>query len=479
MTEVDHPGKIRPWFRRRWFWGLLLLMFVPVVLFFLSNVWLALPSGRDWVGKRISARLGVETHISGSSWSPWNGIRVTGLVIEQPEALRSDVHEPLFSADSIRVWPVWRAWLQKRIEVHSIEVDSPRAVMPIQLLAHLSGPAHIVVAQPPTVVATSPPVSGIPPMIQAVPAPVAPPPPPIAVQPTPPPVAPGSPQPTGWIHVRQASLSIVSSGRAEPLLETTGFNADIPAAGDPANSVAHLTDLRILQSEVTDHLELPLSWANQILQIGPITGQLQGVPYQLSARLARVGNMPIDIQLDVPLKSDTTVVLPLGGNASARQLRAAGRFVGLLTSPSSWQGDFVIQGTGLSLTSPLRPEFKFDQGAAILVLRGGVISCPDARLIGDELSLLGNATVLSDTRGAAVLRIVVPPDYARGLSDHIGRDIGKRIAFGMMGTQDRVGSDLYALGNLDGIQVQLGQGGDVIDGPTLLTLLKAKAAASQ
>jgi hypothetical protein len=42
-----------------------------------------------------------------------------------------------------------------------------------------------------------------------------------------------------------------------------------------------------------------------------------------------------------------------------------------------------------------------------------------------------------------------------------------------------VDADLDALGNLDGIQVQLGQGGDVIDGPTLLALLKAKAAASQ
>lgn len=272
---------------------------------------------------------------------------------------------------------------------------------------------------------------------------------------------------------------IVSSGRAEPLFDASGFNADIPAAGDPADCVAQLASVRILQTEVAGHLEMPLHWQSPTLQIGPINGQFHGVPYRLSARLARLGNLPVEIQLDVPIKSDATVAFPGSGTASARQLRASGRFVGLLTSPSSWQGDFVIEGNGLSLISPPRPEFRFDRGGAIIVLRGGVVSCTDARLIGDNLSLLGNATFLSDSRGAAVLRIVVPPDYARGISERIGRDIGKRIAFGTMGTQDRVGSDLYALGNLDGIQIQLGQGGDVIDGPTLFALLNAKASASQ
>ncbi len=477
MAEVDHPGKLHPWFRRRWFWGLLFLLASPLLLFFLSNVWLALPSGRNWVAGKISTRLGVQARISAASWSPWQGVRVSGLVIEQPEALRGGVQEPLFSADSIRIWPVWRAWLRKRMEVHSIEVDSPRLVVPVQLLAHLAGPAQIVVAPPPAVVATMPPaVAVIPPMIQAPPPP---PTPPIAALPAPPPAAPGPPQPTGWIHVRKASLSVVSSGRAEPLFEASGFNADIPAAGDPADSLARLSSIRIFQNELADTLELPLHWQSPTLQIGPLNGQFHGVPYRVTARMARLGNLPLEVLLEVPTKSDATATVPGGGTATARQFRAAGRFVGLLTSPSSWQGDFLIEGTGLSLFSPPRPEFRFDQGGAIVILRGGVLSCTDARLIGDSLSLLGNATVLSDSRSAAILRIVVPPDHARGISERIGRDIGKRIAFGTMGTSDRVGSDLYALGNLDGILVQLGQGGDVIDGPTLLALLKAKAAASQ
>jgi hypothetical protein len=477
MTEVDHPGKLRPWFRRRLFLGLLFLLASPLLLFFLSNLWLALPCGRDWVAGKISARLGFQARISNASWSPWRGVSVSGLVIEQPEDLRGGVHEPLFAAQSIRIWPVWRAWLQKRMEVHSIEVDSPRLVVPLQLLAHLAGPAQIVIAPPPAVVATTPPaVAVIPPMIQAPPPPSVP---PMAALPTPPAAAPGPPQPTGWIHVREASLCVVSSGRAEPLFEASGFNAVIPAAGDPADSLARLSSIRILQNGIADTLELPLHWQSPALQIGPVKGQLHGVPYQLTAKVARLGNLPLEVLLEVPIKSDATVAVPGGGTASARQFRAAGRFVGLLTSPSSWQGDLVMEGNGLSLSSPPRPEFRFDQGGAIVVLRGGVLSCTDARLIGDHLSLLGNATVLSDSRSAAILRIVVPPDHARGISERIGRDVGKRIAFGTMGSPDRVGTDLYALGNLDGIQVQLGQGGDVIDGPTLLALLKAKAAASQ
>lgn len=477
MSEVDHPGKLRPWFRRRWFRILLFLLASPLLLLALSNAWLALPWGRCWVESGISSRLGHDARIAGATWSPWNGVRVAGLVIHQPEALRSDSEEPLFSAASIRIWPVWAAWLRMRLEVHSIEVDSPRLVIPVQLLAKLAGPSRIAVAPPPIAAAGRPPAQdAIPPLLQAPAPPVAPTtgdPPPVSQ------VAIAQSHPTGWIHVRNASLSIVSVGRAGSLLEASGFTADIPASGDPADSSAQLTSVRILHHELTGPLQVPLHWQSPCLQIGPCNGMLNDVPYRLSARMARLGNLPLEILLEAPVKSDAIVSLPGGGTARASQLRAAARFAGLLTSPSSWQGDFVIEATGLVVLSPPRPELRFDQAGAFIVLRGGLLSCTDARLIGDQLSLLGNATVLSDSRCAAAMRIVVPPEDARGMTERIGRDIGKRITFGMMGTPDRVVSDLQALGNLDGIRIQLGQGGDVIDGPTLIALLKAKTTASQ
>jgi len=470
MSEVDHPGNLRPWFRRRRCRGGFILLSLPFVLFGLSNLWLALPWGRHWVAAKVSSRIGFEAQIKGSSWSPWGGVCITGLVIEQPNPPRSALHEPLFTAESIRFSPVWRAWLQKRIEVQSIVIESPRAVIAVEMLAHLAGPVPIAPAPPPVIATNEAPAPAPPPsIVQAPPPPASP--PPVA--------APRLPsQPTGWIRIHHGSLAIVSSGRCQPLLEACDFSADIPAAGDSGHSSAKLQRIQCFGKDLASDLNLPLHWQSPIIQIGPIAGEVNGIPYQLVARLARYGSFPIGVEMNVPAQKDLKLPLPGGGSAGAREFRAVGRFVGLLTAPSSWQGDFVVEGLGLSVTQAPHPEMKFDQGSAVVMLRGGILSCTDARLIGDDLSLLGNATVLSDSRSAAVLRIVTGQDAAKNLANSIGVATGKRISFGFLGTPDRVASDVHALGNLDGINIQLGEGGDVIDAPTLISLMKAKAGPS-
>ena len=476
MSEVDHPGNLRPWFRRRWFKCGVILLALPFVLFGLSNLWLALPWGRHWVAAKVSSRIGSEARVAGSSWSPWGGVCINGLVIEQPEALKSTLREPLFTAESIRVSPVWRAWLQRRIEVHSIEVESPRAVVAVEMLVHLAGPVPIAATPPPVVATNEAPTPAPPPnLVQAQPQAPAP----QALAPPPPVPAPILPsQPTGWIHIHHGSLAIVSSSRSQPLLEASGINADIPAAGDPADSAAKLQRIQCLGLDLASDLNLPLHWQNPVIQIGPIAGVVNGIPYQMVAKLARYGSFPIGVEMNVPAQKDLKLPLPGGGSADAREFRAAGRFAGLLTAPSSWQGDLVVEGLGLSVNQAPHPEMKFDRGSAVVILRGGILSCTDARLIGDDLSLLGNATVFSDTRSAAVLRIVTGQDAAKNLANRIGLATGKRISFGFLGTPDRVASDVNALGNLDGIKVQLGEGGDVIDGPALISLMKAKAEPS-
>lgn len=497
MTAGAQQGKSHSWFRRRWIKVLLLLGCLPVVLFFLSNLWLALPPGRHWVAAKISKRTGFEAGVERASWSPWDGIRINGLVIQQPPALRSSVHEPLFTATSIQIWPKWMAWLQKRIEIHSIQLDAPKAVIPIELIAHLSGPPPIVQAPPvvaaaspsptapnqapPPTIAAAPPIQGPPPTIAAAPpGAVALPPPQPSIQNTP--LAPAASSsvsvPTSWIHVRHGSLAIVAGSQARTLLEADHFDADLPAAGAPASSLATLESIKGLGHEVIRDLKLPLNWQSPILEIGPISAEASGIPFQLIAKLAFAGNLPIAIDLNLPPKESFKVTLPNQRLVSVDAFRAFGHFRGFVAFPASWQGDFLIEGRGLSTSLPPQADLRFDRGIAVFLLRGGLLTCTDARLIGDDLSLLGNGTVLSDSRAAAVLRIVAPPAYAHGLSERIGRMTGKRITFGTMGTPDRMGSDLYALGNLDGINVQLGQGGDLIDGPTLLALLKAKAAAS-
>lgn len=484
MSEVEHPGKHRPWFRRRWFRGVFVLTALPLVLFCLSNLWLTLPPGRSWIAGKISARVGLEADIERASWSPWDGVRLNGLQILQPPKLRSSIPEPLFRAASVQVWPKWDAWLQKRVEVHSIEIDSPRAVIPIELLAHLAGPPPLVPTTPALVAADAPPVPTPPPgpaMAAAAPPPVAIPAPPASIPSAPVPSAlPTSPsQPTGWIHVRHGSIAIVSAAHSRPLIEAEEFEADIPAAGNPAESQASLGRITALGHEVIGKVACPLYWRSPIIQLGPASGEFNGAPWQWMAKLALSEKLPIATELNFPPKENARIPLPGDSFVSARAFRSFGRFAGLLITPSSWQGEFAAEGKGLSIHIPSRPPMNFDQGVAIVTLRGGQLSCPDARLIGDDLSLLGNATIVSDSRTAAVLRIVAGQEAAQQVANGIGHATGKRMAFGMLGTPDRFASDLYALGNIDGINIQLGQGGDVIDGPTLLALLKARTTASQ
>lgn len=483
MSRGTHPGTVRPWLRRLCFKLGFLLVSLPFVLFFLSNLWLALPPGRNWLAGKITSHCGLEARLERASWSPWDGIRLYGLALEQPQPLRTALREPLFTVTSIRIWPVWKALLRKRLEVKSIDLDAPRAVVPLELLARLSGPPPAVPSAQPTVAAAPPaapaPVQA-PPVAAAAPNAVVLPPPQASLEsqlPTPP--APAAVHdPGAWIHVRHGSLSVVATGQARALVDADGFDADLPVAGDPASSSAGLSSLRGLGQELAANVGIPLQWQPPFVQIGPVTGESAGIPWRIFARLALAPGLPTGIEFNVPLTEKVQVVLPGHRTFAAGALRASGRFAGLLTTPSGWQGEFVWEGRELSATVSPQSTWTFDQGVAVLMLRGGLLSCTDARLIGDDLSLLGNATVLADSRTAAVLRVVSTQDIARGIAGKVGRLTGKRMAFGTLGVPDRAASDLYLLGNLDGINLQLGQGGDVIDGHALLSLLKAGTAPS-
>lgn len=483
MNGKEHPGKRRPWFRRACFKALFLLASLPVVLFFLGNLWFMLPPGRHWLAGRITSRIGFETELQRASWTPWDGVRVSGLVVSQPDALRNSVHEPLFSAASIQAWPVWRALFQKRIEFHSISIDAPRAVVPIELMAHFAGPPPAVTVTPavasaeetPTIPTNEPP---LPTVAAAAPTAVVIPPPTPTIESSPSVPAPPDLNPTGWIHIRHGSLSIVTASRPTPLMNASDFSAEVPAAGNVAASTATLEEVSVFGNRLSGRLEIPLQWQSPILQVGPVEGKLGSVPYRLFAKVARASGLPVGVEMTVPLSGIPPVGLPVGATANAEAFRTFGRFGGLLAAPRTWQGELVAEGKGLSVSLPGHPPLRFDQGIAVLMLRGGFLSCTDARLIGDDLSLLGNATVLSDSRTAAVLRVVTGLDSAQGLANGVGRATGKRMVFGALGTVDRFAADVYALGNLDGINIQLGQGGDVIDGASLLAALKAKSSPS-
>jgi hypothetical protein len=123
---------------RRWIWWLLasLPLFCAACLICI-NGWLASDSGCAWMARKIQARTGLETSIGRATILPWSGVMVYEMKLLQPPALRSVVKEPLFRMDSLQLRPVWEAWWQGKMELNSMTLDRPRAVLPVELVADI------------------------------------------------------------------------------------------------------------------------------------------------------------------------------------------------------------------------------------------------------------------------------------------------------------------------------------------------------
>ena len=452
-SEAPIGGKRRGF--RRWRWLILVLPALPLLGFFLSNLLLLTPPARGWIATKIGKATGLETRVGGASWSPWNGVSLSDVRLQQPPALRSAIPAPLASIHTVSMAPVWRAWLRGRLEVRSISLDTPALTVPIELLAHLSGsqspatPPVAAVAPPPVIAAnpaaTSPPA--------ATPPAVAPPKPPA------PPLTP--PQPTGWLHLKNASFSLVSVGRKNALLEISKTTGSLPIAGDPAQAVFKIGSITADGNPVFNDLSATLDWKNPLLSLNPVELEYQGCKFLLAGKIARLSGLPIQIEARLPKQPLPSFRLPLNGHANAESVAVNAAFRGLLLAPGTWQGDVVAEALAPSLNIAGH-DAKFDKGGAITVLRGGMLSCVDARLIGDELSLLGNATLLANGNAAGVLRIVAPPGNVENIVKGAFPNI-QSVPITPLNTPQRAAFDLEAFGNISQLFLRLGKDGPIVN----------------
>jgi hypothetical protein len=207
--ESEAPiGEKRRGFRH-WKWLVLAPPLLAVSAFMLSNLLLHTPWARGWIAKKIERQTGLESRVAGASWSPWGGASVHGIELLQPTALHAAIASPLARIDTLQVAPDWRAWLRGRLDVRSISLETPQLVIPLELLSHLTQSSAPQTPAPPAAPAAQPPVAAAQPPAAT--------PPPVAAAPLQVP-APQS-QPTGWIHLKNASFSLVSFRSKTPLFE--------------------------------------------------------------------------------------------------------------------------------------------------------------------------------------------------------------------------------------------------------------------
>lgn len=443
---------------RRWM-GITLVA-LPVAGFVLANLWLTLAPGRAWAAAKIQSRIGLETHIGGIAVSPWHGVILRDVELLQPPPLRSALREPLARIGAVRLAPVWRSWLRGRPELRSLELESPALVIPLELLADLARSQSPPPAAAPPMIAAAPPQPAPPAAAEAVPQPASP------AAPAAPESGPPAPAivlpPTGWLHLKNASITVLSASSGRKWFELSGATGSIPVSGSPAKSSFRVESIRADGQETLSRLDAELDWKFPLLSLRPLETDIHGYKLTFAAKLGMLSNLPLQIEAQFPRQPLAAFPLPADGHAQAEAIAANARFRGLMLAPGTWQGDLIAEAVSPS-GRIAGNDAKFDRGSAVTVLRGGILSCVDARLISDELSFLGNATMLADGRVAAALRMVAPPESAAAIASRVFPNLPQPPSLTPLSTPQRSAFDVQAAGNPGHISLKLGREGPIVE----------------
>lgn len=411
------------WFRRLLVAGLVCAIGLPLVGFGLSNLYLASLKGRDFVGSKIRAVTGLDVSVMGSSWSPWNGISVYGMNVEQPGQLKMELPSPFVRIERIRAAPSWRNLvLNRRLLLKGIELYKPELVLPVELLSQLPSQPPVVV-QPPAVVQQVIPVPKQTPTEQTSPAPL-----PSTV--SHPKTVAGTPEakartaienvreissPTVWLKFFGGSVKIVSVKADKTLYQISDLEGNVPLAGKRATSKILLNRIKFLGDPIAETMTIPLEWHSPMLQLGAFDMEIFGIRCEAVANIAITEKLPFQIQAILPKQENQEIGLSEKTNGKLGSIVGQGVFKGQLTSPATWQGQWITQAASIE-TNFAGNTAHFDQGRAIMVFQNGTLRCLEARLIGESLSVIGNATFLSNGRAAANGRIIAAPDTLVAIS---------------------------------------------------------------
>ena len=458
-------GAARPPRRKRWI--LRILAFValaPLLLLLLGNLALATPWLRGWLGRKISVRCGTEATVGSASCTPWGGVFLGDVTLRQPPAMQAAIERPLAEVRGIRVIPRWERVLKGELEIAEVRIDGPRVVVAVEMLASLASSGAGVPAAagpPPALVAGAPsPQAG---GDGGVPAGVVPAPDPSAA----PPVAPLEPTPvdwpeTSWVVITDADFQLRSAAVAGVLGEITGLEARIPVAGKPAPSSMALARVELIGRTLANRISLPLAWNPPELRVGPSELTFAGLQVKVAAVAGRMPGTPFAVEVTVPPQPFDASPLFKQLRPVADQVEARVQGIGWLRAPSTWRGVAQVVAARPVLTVAGEAR-RFDEARAFSALQGGVLQCPDFRLTGERLSLLGNGQVGGKGQGSAVLRMVVPPDDAANLSRSLTvPGVHGGPVFKPLETPERVFLDLRWIPSSGGQGIELGEGGPVV-----------------
>jgi hypothetical protein len=368
----------------------------------------------------------------------------------------------VLSIERIAVSPHWGELRRGRVSPGRIEVDQPVIDLPVELLAHLVATGAKTEA-PPLAAAEGQAPAAQPPAV-AEPAPAPPPPDGVdgggqtAVAADSRPPEPELPE-TSWLIVRGGRLRVgPAHGGGGIVLH--GLHAELPFHGKPGSGVLRCDAISLAGLRV-EELVVPVRWDSPQLSVRD--WQPEGLPLRcrVDARCGLTGSLPFVAAGRLPVQDVEGDALGLPFDFRAEQLAGFSTVAGHLRHPSSIAGGGEFQLRKLSTGS--RPGLsagdEFDHGRLAWQLSGGVIRITDVRLLGEQLSLLGNAAAAADGRIGGVLRAVASPEGAAAAAARAGRFIPEAPdGFRPLDPPDRWLLDCRLAGSIDAPWFRAGGG---------------------
>ena len=445
---------------------------VTVVLFAISNLWLTSSWGCKSIADQLEVRTGLNWEIGSVKWSPWNGVTVRDVEVKQPKELQKLLDEPLLSVAKMQVKPYWRQILKGKLEPRYVEADQPNISVSAEMLIAIAQKYNAPLETPK-------------PKKEVVKKPSQPRPEKQSEKNEPKPQAKPRVNPKAtkkpiqnkeetkrlpaalpvWLKIIDAQLRIVSASKQLELLHISGVSIETPVFGEDADGVLKIAEVKAFDQLVMESIEEKLKWRRPFLEVQDDQMDLFGLVTNLQGRVAiRKDKAKAAIfQLGVHIKPQPLRQQPilekLAMDLDADQVAAQLSVGGGIFNPLSWRGSALGAAENFHVKERHGGHsIEFSELYAPAVFGSGQLRWSGLRLVGEDISILGNGGLSSSGEVLAVTRLVASPEMAHALN---GAMLGAMIPgvthswWANLDTPDRKVRDVVLSGSLGNPMVDM------------------------
>lgn len=432
-----------------------------------SNLWLLSPWGTGMVEKELSQRTGLEWQVGSMSWSPWGGFSLRSsrvLVPGEPE-------QPLATITGINIRPYWKALLRGQLSLRELTILEPDIELPLELLTAVPDagevrdklppePPALAAAPPEPTPATPPPAASLADYAQVAKTPVLgsqilaqqkqtlEKPTAVAAQRP----APGLP---GRLRIQDASMRLYSVSRATDLVTVEKLSLDLPVSGEDAGGYVHVAGMQVSGLGKIADFKQEVAWKRPRLEVEEREIDLGGVKLVVRVQLGiQNSKNPLPFLIDMAIKPQQVEQLASfeqkSMHVSAGLLAGRFRMLGILGNPLSWRAEALLVGERVTVQPGRgRPRVTFDAMYFPVVLHQGKLHLMGYKMLGEDLSILGNGRLSMRGGLVSVTRLVASPEVAENLEKSLRRaGMSDTWWWYNMGTPDRKVRDLVISGSI-------------------------------